>query len=79
MDNEYGLDFLCWVNRCVFFKGDLYKELLLLEIPSHIAVTLSNSNDILRMWQEYGLNDDEWRASIIKYLDYYKAKWDQYE
>jgi hypothetical protein len=58
---RYSLEFLCWVNRCLFpgdFVDDLIKHGMDRSKASFIVGSMKNLN-ILDFYQNYCLNDGE--------------------
>lgn len=72
----YSLDFLCWVNRCLF-RDDFMRELQDLGVRFSLAFALSSSEklDVLSIYQEY-INDDDAKQAIETYL---QSKLKQYK
>jgi hypothetical protein len=85
------LDFLCWVNRCLF-PADLRDDLIRLGMPLEDAVYLyvtafkermeqRGEIDILWLYQSYCITskDDTMKTYINKYVDEQYEKWKGYK
>jgi hypothetical protein len=76
----YSLEFLCWVNRCLFpgdFERELIEEIGVREnVARGLAVVLDeNDRNILNVYQGYGLKQNEYKDALDKYLEYMHEKW----
>jgi len=79
----YSLEFLCWINRCLFPK-DFKRDLIDLGVDNMVAYTLSttlerHSRDILVLYQAYGLHEGEYKDAVDTYLAHMLNKWNEYE
>lgn len=79
--NKYSLDFLCWINRCLF-KNDFYKELINLGIDQSIVVGLTGTlflngkePNIVSLFQEHCLNEGDYRDAVLIFLSTNLTKW----
>lgn len=76
----YTIDFLCWVNRCLF-PGDFEREIIGLGYNEALAYGLAHSEsfgNIIDMYQAYGLKDTEYKGALDKYLIIMKHDYDKY-
>ena len=70
---KYSLDFLCWVNRCLY-PYDFINELVEQGIDKIEATIMVNSYgnkplDILKIYQDWAIVDSEWKRIIETYLN----------
>lgn len=72
----YSLDFLCWINLCLF-RDDFLRELESIGVSRDTALRLayfSDDLDILKLYKE-NVNDTEAKEAISLYLSYMLSKW----
>lgn len=78
---NFDMEFLCWVNRCLF-PGDFCEELIELGMPENDArfITIPYRRKplcILEFYQEVCLHNEDNRIYVDKWLDMMLQKWNE--
>jgi hypothetical protein len=76
---KYSLEFLCWVNRCLF-PDDLVNSLVkhgLNENTARLIVMSKRKLDILDLYQDYCLDDEEIRYPFEEFLREMAEQWEK--
>ena len=75
---KYSMEFLCWVNRCLF-PSDFETDLLSLGFDAGVAFImardLKNHRSITQLYQDYGLTDGIAKDALDAYLQRMQAIW----
>ena len=82
--NPNFLDFLKWVDRCLFID-DFEEELKEQGVDCTIAMALkqfvkkndNHSGIIFLLWCEFGFKDSEYRQVLLTYLEERKKEYDK--
>lgn len=72
------MEFLCWVNRCLF-SGDLEYELVELGMDEDDARFVSKSaRCVVELYQDYcvGPGGEEFKAYVDRWLEMRREKWE---
>jgi len=74
------MEFLCWVNRCLF-PVDFQRELVELGMNEADAFILSRSKSarcILELYQEWcvGTGGEEFKVYVDKWIEMMREKWE---
>lgn len=80
--NANDLDFLCWVNRCLF-PGNFYEELQELGVEEEICLNLymhvrfHPDKGICKIWQEFCCYENEYRQALESFIEMRKRKYEE--